>query len=35
MNNLSGYLNFKDNKINELKLKSIFQNNGSGIEFTK
>ena len=26
MNNLSGYLNFKDNKINELNLKSVFQN---------
>ncbi len=26
MNNLSGYLNFKNNKINELNLKSVFQN---------
>ena len=27
LNNLSGYINFKDNKINNLKLDSIFPNN--------
>ena len=27
LNNLSGYINFKDNKINDLKLDSVFPNN--------